>query len=219
MKIFTNQDPSRTLGSNANNTWYTLNAIIINLELRQSITMLSLQLANSAGCCMKSLNLPQSQTNLRTVSQSHSSSLGQFRHRRYDWIIHRSVRQNIKRTCIMGPLLWMPVSFFDSLIVLSLSYLSISLVIVTNKGKAPASAWSPLHGEVNVSNIAILLKQREQVLKWKGCGEPSHFRVSRSYLLMSPKRQVSNAKRSHAFNIRWGPAERHFDESIAIWKP
>ena len=115
MKIFTNQDPSRTLGSNANNTWYTLNAIIINLELRQSITMLSLQLANSAGCCMKSLNLPQSQTNLRTVSQSHSSSLGQFRHRRYDWIIHRSVRQNIKRTCIMGPLLWMTVSFFESL--------------------------------------------------------------------------------------------------------
>ena len=63
---------------------YTLNAIIINLEMRQSVTMLPLQQANSAGCGMKSLNLPQSQTDLRTVSQSHSSSLGQFRHRRYD---------------------------------------------------------------------------------------------------------------------------------------
>ena len=110
----------------------------------------------------------------------------------------------------------MTVSFFDSLIVLSLSYLSIPLVIITNKGKAPASAGSPLHGEINVSNIAILLKQREQVLKWKGCIEQSHFSVNRSYLLMSPKRQVSNAKRSHAINIRWGPAERHFDESLAI---
>ena len=60
---------------------YTLNANIINLEMRQTVT---LQQANSAGCGMKSLNLPQSQTDLRTVSQSHSSSLGQFRHRRYD---------------------------------------------------------------------------------------------------------------------------------------
>ena len=63
---------------------YTLNAIIINLEMRQSVMVLPLQQANAAGCGMRSLNLPQSQTDLRTVSQSHSSSLGQFRHHRYD---------------------------------------------------------------------------------------------------------------------------------------
>ena len=49
----------------------------------------------------------------------------------------------------------------------SSNYLGISLVIVANKGEAPAPAGSPLHGEVDVSDIAILLEQWEQILEIK----------------------------------------------------
>ena len=45
------------------------------------------------------------------------------------------------------------------------NYLGVSTVIVADKGKPSRSACAPLTGDVDVSHITVLLKQRLQVLQ------------------------------------------------------
>ena len=142
----------------------------MDLDLLQSETKLSLQQAMSSAAWSLSICLNHRQI---TVSQSHSSSIGQFRHRRYDWIIHRSVTKYLEVLSLGTKL--SKVYYIMNVRYVSSNYLGISLVIVANKGEAPAPAWSPLHGEVDVSDVAILLEQWEQILEtkfldWQGRG-------------------------------------------------
>ena len=50
------------------------------------------------------------------------------------------------------------------LLHIPVTYLSVSLVVISHEGKASATARASLHREINVAHVTILLKQRKQVL-------------------------------------------------------
>jgi len=63
------------------------------------------------------------------------------------------------------------------------NYLGVSAIVVANEGKSPGSASSSFTGDVDVSHITVLLKQRLQVL-W-----------------MSPVREVVNPEGNHVIHV------------------
>ena len=82
------------------------------------------------------------------------------------------------------------------------TYLSISLVVISNKCKSPASSRASLQWNVNISNVSIFLKEWKQIIR------------------VSSKGKISNSKTGHPFYVRRRATKaRHFDRLICdIWK-
>ena len=53
--------------------------------------------------------------------------------------------------------LWLKLCSHSGLV---LSYLGVSLVKISDEGKSPGPAGVPLGGQVDVPNVAVLVKQR-----------------------------------------------------------